>query len=84
MKRLGLVSLFRYNALRLLKVFPDFPAPLTRWTPTENERVVTLRVYFANVDHCGCCENSNKDHVNLPEHEEHEEQEAAYVAPFLL
>jgi hypothetical protein len=48
--------------------------PIGRWQITHNPKTISIKVYQANEDHCGCCQNmiptkgqQSKDNENLEE-----------------
>ena len=50
-----------------------------RWTRDYDTNILERKVYLANMDHCGCCENikKNKDKINFIHNDDH-------LIPYLL
>jgi hypothetical protein len=36
-----------------------------RWTRDYDTNILERKVYLANMDHCGCCENIKKDKIKI-------------------
>jgi hypothetical protein len=50
-----------------------------RWVREYDTNILERKVYLANMDHCGCCENikKNKDKIKFIENDDH-------LIPYLL
>lgn len=39
-----------------------------RWVREYDTKVLERKVYLANMDHCGCCENIKKNFIDNDDH----------------